>query len=453
MGCRSLRSGVACRVSTIALACGSALLPQLVHAQDVPAMQHEEATPSETRSISEFVDWLVRQGKAEEAASILEAIETTKPGNEQVRFLQGLVSMQQGDVHKAIGIFRTILIDHPEAVRVRLELARAFFKIKDYQNADRQFRAVRAAKLPPAVMANIDGYLAQIRMSKDWSYGLALAIAPDTNVNGASTSREVDIYGLPFRLSDDARQRSGIGAAIDANVEYAPRIAPNGRLRLGAALQRREYEGRQFDDMTLAVQAGPRFVLPRWDISMLGTGFKRWYGGDVYASSLGGRIEATHYAGPRTVLSGNVAILQIKDERDDARSRWVYTASVGGVRQLSQTSAVTLRLGTNRQNAREDAYSNWSGFVSAGYFRELPVGFSAYIEPTFTFADYDAPLAAFGKVRKDKVAGITAAILNRRIVFWRFTPRVAYSFTKADSNIDLYDYSRHRVEIGLTTIF
>ncbi|MBE5075009.1 hypothetical protein IM511_11990 [Erythrobacteraceae bacterium E2-1 Yellow Sea] len=30
---------------------------------------------------------------------------------------------------------------------------------------------------------------------------------------------------------------------------------------------------------------------------------------------------------------------------------------------------------------------------------------------------------------------------------------MAYSYSKAVSNIDLYDYDGHRVEIGLTTVF
>lgn len=452
MRARSLRSGAACRMLAIALVCGSALATAMAtHAQEHAPVQ--EPLPSETHSIDEFVEYLVQQGKADEAASMLEAVDAAEPGNEQVRFLIGLVAMHQGNPRKAIEVFRSILVDHPKALRVRLELARAFFMVKDYQNADRQFRAVRAENLPPAVQGNIDGFLAQIRQSKDWSFGLSVALAPDTNINGASTSREVDIYGLPFQLSEDARQKSGIGAAIDANVEFAPRIAPNGRMRLGAALQRREYDGTQFDDMTVALQAGPRFVFSKWDVSVLGTGFRRWYGGDTYASSLGGRIEATHYAGPRTVFNGTIGALRIEDERDDARSRWVYTAYLGGMRQLSQTSAVTFRLGANRQEAEADAYSNWTGVISAGYFQELPEGFSVYLEPSFSLADYDAPLAAFGKARRDKVGSVTVAALNRRIVFWRFTPRIAYSYTKADSNIDIYDYDRHRIEIGVTTQF
>ncbi|RVQ65141.1 DUF560 domain-containing protein [Croceicoccus ponticola] len=444
---RDIRSGVACRMLAMALACGSATFPEPSRAQDASAEQ------TSSRSIDDIVDALVRQGKADDAAVLLDAIIAATPDDQQAHFLRGLVATSQGDYRKAIAIFRAILIDHPEAVRVRLELARAFFLDRDYQNADRQFRAVRAGDLPPTVKANVDAFLFQIRQSKNWSYGLSVALAPDTNLNAASTSREVAIYGLPFKLSDDARKKSGIGAAVDANVEWAPRIAPNGRLRIGTGFQRREYGGSTFDDMTLSAQIGPRFVFPRWDVSLLGTGFRRWYGGNGYAKAAGGRMEAIHYAGSSTVISGSLGALHLDYDQQNERDGWVYNAGLGLMRQLDQTSAASLKLGVNRQDADAAAYRNWSGIIGAGYFRELPEGFSVYIEPSYAFAKYDAALPAFPEVRSDKIVSATAAVLNRRIVLSRFTPRIAYTFTHMNSSINLYDYDRHRIEVGLTTAF
>ena len=444
---RNIRSGVACRMLAIALACGCATMPRTSHAQEGLADQ------APTRSLDDIVDALIRQGRTDDALALLDAIIAASPDDQQAHFLRGLVASSQGDYRKAIAIFRAILIDHPEAVRVRLELARAFFLDRDYQNADRQFRAVRAGDLPAAVKANVDAFLFQIRQSKDWSYSFSIALAPDTNLNAASTAREVAIYGLPFKLSDDARKKSGIGAAVDANVEWAPRIASNGRLRLGTGFQRREYDGSTFDDMTLSAQIGPRFVFPRWDVSLLGTGFRRWYGGKGYAKAVGGRMEAIHYAGSRTVISGSLGAVRLDYDRQNERDGWVYNAGLGLMRQLDQTSAATLKLGVNRQDAAVSAYRNWSGILGAGYFRELPKGFSVYIEPSYAFARYDAALPAFPQVRSDRIVSATVAVLNRRIVLSRFTPRIAYTFTHMNSSIDLYDYDRHRVELGLTTTF
>ena len=83
---------------------------------------------------------------------------------------------------------------------------------------------------------------------------------------------------MPFDLSEEARQRSGVGLVLDAGGEWSPRLGAGKRLRLGLNVQRREYTGSDFDDMTLATYAGPRIVSGRWDLSLLGSAYLRWTG-------------------------------------------------------------------------------------------------------------------------------------------------------------------------------
>jgi hypothetical protein len=78
--------------------------------------------------------------------------------------------------------------------------------------------------------------------------------------------------------------------------------------------------------------------------------------------------------------------------------------------------------GLSRQEARTPAYANWSGFVAAGYFRDLPKGFSIYVEPSFSLARYDEALLAFGRKRSDNSQSVLVTLLNRHLVLTRFTP-------------------------------
>ena len=66
---------------------------------------------------------------------------------------------------KAIAAFRRILIDRPELVRVRLELARAFFLNGQDGLARRHFEALLAGGVPPPV-ANIRQFLAIMQARK-----------------------------------------------------------------------------------------------------------------------------------------------------------------------------------------------------------------------------------------------------------------------------------------------
>ena len=396
---------------------------------------------------------LMKNGRLSEAAAIVKARLAEVPDDVQARFLMGMIAIAQNEYRQAIRAFRAILIDQPRATRVRLELARAFFLSKDYANALTQFRFALADDPPESVQANIRQYLGAIRQAKSVSYNFSLSIAPDTNLNGGSSAREVTLFGLPFDLSDDARQRSGVGLALEAGAEWAPQIGAGKRLRLGIQGQRREYKGSSFDDMTVAAYAGPRIASGKWDLSLLGTGYRRWHGSRPYNRAIGARFESTYYVNPRTAVSTGIALQSVRHDGQRERDGVLASISSSALRALSSSSAVTVKLGASRENARLDAFSNRSAFVAVGYFRELPMGFSAYVEPSLSIARFDEALPAFGKKRSDSTQSITLALLNRRIVLDRFTPRVAYTFTRQSSTIALYDFRRSRLELGVTTSF
>ncbi len=440
-----------CLLRSLALAavCGAAH-PALAAppATEPPPVSGAPAVPLTSR-----VEQLLRAGDPGSAEALLTAALQTNPHDPDARFLSGILAVAKKDYPRAIRVFRALLIDHPDAPRIRLELARAYFLDKDYLNADRQFRLVRTGRHPPEVLANIDQYLFAIRQDKDWSWSLSLALAPDTNLNAATSSREVTLGGLPFELSDAARKRSGIGLSAEGMVEYAPRIGPGSRLRLGLAAQRREYSGSGFDDMVVAVHAGPRLVSKRLDTSLLATGFIRWYGGDPLLRAAGGRVEVAWYPSPNLTVTGALAAQVLDHARDETRDGALYSARLGLFQPLGTTSAIAAKGGVTRQTAREPAHSNWSFEASASYFRELPGGFTVGIEPGFGVTRFDQALPVFGKARSDRSVSAEVSLLNRHIVLSRFTPRVSYAFTRQWSNIDLYAFTRHRVEIGLTTVF
>lgn len=405
------------------------------------------------RSWDDDARQLMSAGRLDEAEAALDHRLAVSLKDVQARFLKGMIAVARGDNRLAIRIFRSILIDEPDATRVRLELARAFYLAKEYGNAMRQFQFALAGNPPPEVVANIKLYIAAIRDAKSVSYNFGVAIAPDTNLNTGSSAREVSLFGLPFDLSEDAKQRSGIGLALEAGAEWAPRIGKDKRLRLGLNGQRREYSGSDFDDMTIAGYAGPRLVSGQWDLSLLGTAYKRWYGGHSYNQAVGVRAEATYYFNPRLGISGAASAQLLRHRQARERDGRLVSLNGGAFYALTSSSAVTVKVGVSRQEARINPYSSWSGFVAAGYFRDLPMGFSVYVEPAFSIARYDEALLGFGKVRSDNTQSVQVTLLNRHLVLTRFTPRFSYTFTRQTSSIPLYEFTRNRFEIGLTTIF
>jgi tetratricopeptide (TPR) repeat protein len=395
----------------------------------------------------------MKMGRLAEAAAVVEARLAEAPDDVQARFLKGLVASARGDHRLAITTFRSILIDRPGATRVRLELARSFFLAKDYSNAVRQFQFALAGDVPPPVAANIQKYIAAIREAKTLNYSFGIALAPDSNLNTGSSAREVSLFGLPFDLSEEARQRSGIGLAIDAGGEWAPHVAPGLRMRVGLNAQRREYSGSDFDDTILSAYAGPRLVTGKWDLSLLGTGYKRWFGSSPYNQAAGARLEATYHVSGRIGVSGALSSHWVRHRAETARNGRIVALNAAGFYALTPTSSGIVKAGVSRQTARADAYSNWSAFAAVGYFRDLPAGFSVYAEPSFSVARYDEALLGFGETRRDNSRSVLVSVLNRRVVLQRFTPRISYTYTRQSSSIPLYEFTRNRWEVGLTTAF
>jgi outer membrane protein len=410
------------------------------------------AAGAATGATVETAKALMLNGQAGQARSLLQDLARAQPSSNDIAFLLGLLAIDASDYHQAVGLFRSILVRDPTALRVRLELARAFYLSHDYENAFRQFQFARAGKLPPGVGASIDRFVAAIRREKNWSYNVSFAVAPDTNINNGTSSKEATIFGLPFDLSDDTRKRSGTGLAITASGEFAPRLSEQVRLRMGSAIERREYEGKAFDDMTIAAYAGPRLLLERWDLSVLATGFHRSVGGRSLAEGFGMRLESSR-AGTRTAISLGLAAQQVRYPRYPLQNGLAYSISGGALRALTPASALNARIGASRKSARSPELASWSGWLAAGYYRDLPGGFSVYVEPSYSYSRYDAADPFFGVRRKDRLLELQLAVLNRRIVLNRFTPRIALTLARRRSTIDLFNLKQRRIEAGFTSAF
>jgi tetratricopeptide (TPR) repeat protein len=392
-------------------------------------------------------------GRSAEARALLQDLAAQYRDSNDVDFLLGMLDVEAKDYDRAARHFRAILARQPGAIRVRLELARAFYLDRDFENAFRQFQLARAGNPPAGVIASIDRFLSLIRRQKSWSYSFSAAIAPDSNISTGTSDREAIIFGLPFELSDKTRRRRGTGIAVETGAEFAPRIGETTRLKLGVAVQRRDYPGRDFDDMIVAVDAGPRLVVDKWDLSLTATGFQRRFAGRRLSNGVGVKGEASFYIDARTAISAGLSAQQIRYPHHPLYTGSAYSGWASVTRALTPKSFLSARIGASRKGAKTADLAYWSGFISAGYYRDLPAGFSVYVEPSYSRSRYDAPDPFFGERRRDKLLELHLTVLNRRIDLRGFTPRIGLTLARRRSTIDLYDYSQRRIEVGVTRAF
>ena len=144
---------------------------------------------------------LMADGRFEDAIVVLRPLIEQESIGPNALFLYGLASLaasQRPDradedreilLNEAIAAFHTMLVEAPGLVRVRLELARAFFLKGEDDLARRHFEQVLAGGVPDEVAANVNLFLDEIRSRGRWSIHGGFAIAPDTNIGARRRGR------------------------------------------------------------------------------------------------------------------------------------------------------------------------------------------------------------------------------------------------------------------------
>ena len=281
-----------------------------------PSPDAADAPAAETVNVA----GLIESGRFEEAIVALRPLLRQEPVDPNVLYLYGLASLEASQrpgraaderellLDEAIAAFHTMLVAEPGLVRVRLELARAFFLKGEDDLARRHFEHVLAGGVPEAVAANVQRFLDEIRARGRWSFNLGAALAPDTNIGAGSDARTIYIFGLPFERDAQELTTSGIGVALWGGAEYQVPLAERWRLRAGGEAARREYGGSQFDQLYLSTHVGPRwFIDERTDASLLVSARQRWYGPAPDHRELGARFEMGRRVSPRVSVLGRAS--------------------------------------------------------------------------------------------------------------------------------------------------
>ena len=412
---------------------------------------------------------LVQAGQLEQALTLLRLSAQAGPIREEVLFLIGLVAMalsqrpglaeadREALLDEAIASLRTMLINQPGLIRVRLELARAFFYKGEDGLSREHFERVLAGNPPPPVVANVQRFLSRIRARRRWNLHMGFAVAPDTNIGGTSDERIIYIFGLPFRRDAESLTTSGVGLSVWGGGEYQHPLGDRFRLRMGMDASRREYSGGRFDQMLVSWHAGPRWLATRTtELSVLGNWRHRWSANEPDYFDLGGRLTLAHRFTRRLTVNGRASW-------HDRRYRTRKTLD-GPVRNFSLSAGwvltPTVRLeatgGYGRDRPLSVKYRSESMSVQVGASVALPRGFTVGGGGSVRWTDYEGdwfPSTAAGVSREDKTYNLRASVHNRALTFFGFSPEVSLIHEVRKTNAQLYDYKKTGGELRVVRQF
>ena len=406
---------------------------------------------------------LVKAGKFEEALTVLRPLARGRAVEANVLFLIGLAATaasQQPDLaeeereallDEAIASLRTMLIDRPGLVRVRLELARAFFLKGEDSLARGHFERVLAGKPVAPVVANVQRFLVEIRARRRWTMYLGAAMSPDSNIGGASDEQIIYINDLPFRRDAEELTTSGIGVSVWTGGEYQYPLGDRLRLRLGGDVSRQDYGGSKFDQTSVSVHAGPRWLVDRdTEVSLVGTARRRWTGTEPSNDDLGARVEAGHRLTPRIRVSGRASWYRRDNRTKDFLDGPILDFTLGGSWVILPILRADGAAGYASERPKSERWRNASRWLRLGASVALPLGFNVGGSGELRMTDYEGnwfPHTPDGAPREDRTRILRATVHNRAFTLYGFSPQLVVTNEARDTNAQLYDYKRTRAEL------
>lgn len=418
------------------------------------AEQHPTKLVLEPAAMLALAERLEAAGRAADAERLLKALLGDPDGElrAEARYQLAQLLQRRGASRAAAVELRRLADEKPAAANVRLALARLLADLGDGEAARRELRALGSARLPGEVAAFVDRFEARLRESRPWGASVELAIAPDSNINRATRSDTLGTVIGDFTVDEDGKARSGVGLAVGANAYRRLGVSDTVNVLVRAATRADLYRESEFNDVAVDLSAGPEFRLGRGRAGVA-TGLSgRWFGqkpflraariGAFWALPLGSRTQIR--------LEGSAA--EIDNRRNAIQSGKALSLQGTLERALSPTTGVALSLGTDRMKARDPGYSTTGLRAALAVRRDLArATVTAGVELGRLRAD--ERLLLLPKKRSDRLTRVSLGATFRQLGIAGFAPTARLVWERNRSSVELYEYSRRRIEIGIVRGF
>jgi outer membrane protein len=396
---------------------------------------------------------LVQAGQFGDALALLESRPDllSRPDATRLRAQLLILLEREGE---ALELLEGHLTRSPDDALARFQLAELHFARGRDGPARLAYDLALAGRLDPIRIQLANIRLGDLQERGRWRFSIGASIAPDSNLNSATSARQVELFGLPFDLDENARRRSGVSVSGFGGIERRFAVSPGMRVRTSLTLAATDAPGITFDDHFVGVRAGPEFRLGGGGrVSIEATGNWRWFGGDPLETGAGMRVETDLRRNANTRWSFNVSAEQIDAQLNQQRDGWRADVEAARTRFLGPTSFWRLELLAGHREAAGPSESYGYAQLSAGRLFAIPFNSTLYLEPRMIFRDFEGSLAAFGETRSDQEYAITARASKRDWVVFGAFPFVSATLVDSNSNVRLNDFSRERFELGFTRFF
>ncbi len=401
---------------------------------------------------------LIDSGQADSAFRMLQTRVGDYAGDADFDYLLGLAAIDSGRPGEAVIALERVLMTRPGFLQARAEIARAYFALREHENARREFEAVAAQRIPEDARRVIGRYLDAIRRVDDDGRPrlvglLELETGHDSNVNfGSSTGQWVLADGtavIPLGISLP-RNSSVFASALGLNWTVPMgggwQWTTGGRVSL-----RRHPSAHTLDQDQFDLSSGFAFRTGCHQYNMLAQFQHLQLGGAAFRNAMGALVQWQCDLDARTQLGAYAQAfsLDFPDEplRDARRSALGLTFArvLDGARKPVFVAGLQAGTETSRRNLDNLTY-DFRG-ARAALSMGIGNGWRGFAAVSREARDFDGIEPIFGVARSDRQTELRVGAERALTADWSIAPAVTH--TRNRSTLEPNDFRRTQAGVTL----
>ncbi|HTR00417.1 MAG TPA: outer membrane beta-barrel protein [Candidatus Acidoferrum sp.] len=408
----------------------------------------------------ERLNQLVTDNHYQEAYDLSLQLMKAHEGEPEFDFLYGLSALEIGRPNESVFAFERVIAAYPDQMRVKLEMARAFYLLNNYQSSRDLFNEVLATNPTDNVKANIKVFLDLIEQKENnttgsFSWYVNANAGTDSNINSAT---DLGVISTPIgnvTLSASGKSISDNFTELGGGVSYSKPFSKNSGLTVTANLS--HHDNTSTNDFDLDVLSGDATYSNLLGDARMSYGVRtqRIDLNSSHFQDSNSAIVAMQRApgnGWLQVLTGAYTMVRYDTSTNaNASLRDVNQALVSGTlgRTMGRFNhAVSVYYG-DESAVNPAGANNAQQFYGVAFSEQYQLSYThiPYFRLTFHHSDNKSTDPIFNVERSDRMMSASLGwtwLMKRNI-----TVTSDLTYTSNDSNIQLYGYDRTKFQTGI----
>ncbi|MGB0205474.1 MAG: surface lipoprotein assembly modifier [Neptuniibacter sp.] len=399
---------------------------------------------------------LLEEGKSEQAYALASQMLDQSEGEPAFDLAYGAAAVDSGRISEGVFALERVLLVEPDNHLAKLELARGYFFLKQYELSETLFAEVKAQNPPPLVQARINTYLARIQQQQMASATrvngfIELWAGYDSNIN-SSPDGQTNVVTLTADALGRGEQYNQVRAGITVDHDYSPA----GSLFFSGSADMRFYHTEDEQDYkSFNFSGGHRWNLDKQQYQ-LGVTIQNYdLGYEDYRTLLGLNLGWNKQLSERSVLRTTLSLNDLSYDQSTYKDASQLTLSANylyaGQNDWNPVWFAGLFIGDEDPdtagvlaNAEVDRK-----FYGGSFGVQLSPSSTMVFTPSLVYqvSEYRGEDWIYNIKRKDDYSSFN---LNAEwLVQKNWSLLMNYNYALAESNIELFEYDRQQVMLGL----